>query len=121
MRSPWNVPKQGGYNDVVRTPAHRGILLVALLCAVSTVAFFQSPAPELETAWVCPMHPDFTMDITGQCPRCGMNLVRAAPFDVRDYRLDFRTVPSVVKSGEKAATYFATTCRSSRSGSTDTK
>ena len=52
------------------------------------------------------MHPDFTMDIMGQCPRCGMNLVRSAPFDVRDYRLDFRTLPAVVKAGEKATLFF---------------
>jgi len=84
------------------------ILLVVLLCGVSlwqpAVAYFQ--APELETAWVCPMHPDFTMDIMGQCPRCGMNLVRSAPFDVRDYRLDFRTSPAVAKAGEKATLFF---------------
>jgi hypothetical protein len=48
------------------------------------------------------MHPDYTMDVAGQCPRCGMALARAAPFDVRDYRLDFRTVPEVVKPGERA-------------------
>ena len=80
------------------------MLFVALLCGVSTVAYFQTP--ELETAFVCPMHPDFTMDIMGQCPRCGMNLVRSAPFDVRDYRLDFRTAPGVVKAGEKATLFF---------------
>ena len=80
------------------------MLFVALLCGVSTVAYFQ--APELETAWVCPMHPDFTMDIMGQCPRCGMNLVRSAPFDVRDYRLDFRTSPAVVNAGQKATLFF---------------
>jgi len=82
------------------------ILFVALLCGVSTIAYFQNPTPELESAWVCPMHPDFTMDIMGQCPRCGMNLVRSAPFDVRDYRLDFRTLPAVVKAGEKATLFF---------------
>jgi hypothetical protein len=101
-----NRRKQAGYNDLVRTQTHQAILLVALLCGVSTIAYFQNPAPELETAWVCPMHLDFTMDITGQCPRCGMNLVRAAPFDVRDYRLDFRTVPSVVRAGQKATLLF---------------
>jgi len=32
--------------------------------------------------------------------------VRAAPFDVRDYRLDFRTIPAVVKPGQKAKLLF---------------
>ncbi len=29
------------------------------------------------TAFVCPMHPDYTGDIPGTCPRCGMALVKA--------------------------------------------
>jgi hypothetical protein len=52
------------------------------------------------------MHPDYTMDIAGKCPRCGMDLVRAAPFDVRDYELDFRTVPAVVRPGQKTRLLF---------------
>jgi rRNA maturation protein Nop10 len=60
-------------------------------------------ATDLEaTAFVCPMHPDYTLDIGGACPRCGMALVRATPFDVRDYQLDFRTMPPLVRPGEKA-------------------
>jgi hypothetical protein len=35
-----------------------------------------------------------------------MALVHAAPFDVRDYRLDFTTVPAVVKPGQKATLRF---------------
>src|SRR5438552_11689510 len=84
-----------------------GISLLALLFAASSlIAFFQGSAPENETAWVCPMHPDYTLDITGKCPRCGMDLVRAAPFDVRDYELDFRTVPPAVKPGVQAKLSF---------------
>jgi hypothetical protein len=80
------------------------LFVVALLAASTSIALMQgpAPAPEQEVAWVCPMHPDYTMDIAGNCPRCGMALVRAAPFDVRDYRLDFETVPAVVKPGVKA-------------------
>src|SRR5687768_1921171 len=65
-----------------------------------------APSPETETAWTCPMHPDYTMDIMGRCPRCGMDLVRAAAFDVRDYGLDFRTIPAVVRPGQKATFRF---------------
>jgi rRNA maturation protein Nop10 len=59
------------------------------------------------TAFVCPMHPDYTLDIAGTCPRCGMALVRATPFDVRDYPLEFRTTPALVRSGQKASWRFA--------------
>src|SRR5947207_10354790 len=83
------------------------IVLLAFLCAlcVSVVPSI-SEQPETDTAWVCPMHADYTMDIAGKCPRCGMDLVRAAPFDVRDYELDLRTVPAVVKPGQKTKLLF---------------
>jgi hypothetical protein len=58
------------------------------------------------TAFVCPMHPDYTNDVAGSCPRCGMALVRGSPFDVRDYQLDFRTLPAVVKPGQSAELRF---------------
>src|SRR6476660_4522760 len=64
------------------------------------------PPAEETTAGVCPMHSDYTADNQGSCPRCGMALVHAAPFDVRDYRLDFRTVPAVVKPGQKTSLRF---------------
>jgi hypothetical protein len=81
------------------------VALALLLVASTSIAFFENP-PEEETAWVCPMHADYTMDVAGKCPRCGMDLVRAAPFDVRDYQLDFRTVPALVRPGQKAALSF---------------
>ena len=77
------------------------------LLAVSVACRCRTSRAEQETAWVCPMHPDYTMDVTGNCPRCGMALVRAAPFDVRDYRLDFRTVPAGRQAGEKATLRFS--------------
>jgi hypothetical protein len=83
------------------------ILLAICLCVFwAAVIPSISEEPETETAWVCPMHPDYTMDIAGKCPRCGMDLVRAAPFDVRDYELDFRTVPAVVRPGQKTRLLF---------------
>ena len=53
------------------------------------------------TAFVCPMHPDYTLDVAGSCPKCGMALVRAAPFDVRDYGLELSTRP--IRGGRTAA------------------
>src|SRR6476469_8344243 len=82
-------------------------LRAVLLCALCVFAVPSiSEETESDTAFVCPMHSDFTMDLAGKCPRCGMDLVRAAPFDVRDYRLDFRTIPAVVKPGVKATLRF---------------
>jgi hypothetical protein len=83
-----------------------GVLFALLLAASSAPALIETPPPEEDTAWVCPMHSDFTQDVAGKCPRCGMDLVRSAPFDVRDYRLDFRTVPAVVKPGQPAKLLF---------------
>jgi hypothetical protein len=97
------------------------IVFVAVLAASTSIALVQTPAPappgkdlkdvknaeNIETAWVCPMHADYTLDIAGNCPRCGMALVRAAPFDVRDYRLNFQTIPPVVKPGQKTTLRFS--------------
>jgi hypothetical protein len=63
-------------------------------------------AADEATAWVCPMHSDYTAEAEGKCPRCGMALVHAAPFDVRDYQLDFHTVPAVVRPGQKTSLLF---------------
>lgn len=87
------------------------VLIAAAVLATATFARTQqgaavAPAVAEETAWVCPMHSDYTADIQGTCPRCGMALVHAAPFDVRDYDLDFRTVPAVVRAGHKATLRF---------------
>ena len=90
----------------------RAILMTASLIMTATFAATQQsptgtpPVAEDATAWVCPMHSDYTADVAGTCPRCGMALVHAAPFDVRDYDLDFGTVPPVVKVGEKATLRF---------------
>ena len=85
----------------------RKVLLGVCLCIlfVSTIPSISEEA-DTDTAWVCPMHADYTMDVAGKCPRCGMDLVRAAPFDVRDYQLEFRTVPAVVKPGERTTLLF---------------
>jgi hypothetical protein len=52
------------------------------------------------------MHPDCTLERAGACPRCGMALVRSNPYDVRDYGLEFTTVPALVRPGERAAWRF---------------
>ena len=81
-------------------------LVVAFLAAAAWAQLPLDPAAETETAWTCPMHPDYTMDVSGKCPRCGMDLVRAAAFDVRDYPLEFETVPALVRPGQKTTLRF---------------
>jgi hypothetical protein len=65
-----------------------------------------SSAADEQIAYVCPMHAEYTAEIAGACPICGMALVRGAPFDVRDYRMDFQTVPPVVRARSKATLRF---------------
>ncbi|HET9218647.1 MAG TPA: heavy metal-binding domain-containing protein [Terriglobia bacterium] len=88
-----------------------GIVAVALASSLSAALLQNSPQAPVrsaneETAFLCPMHPDFTLDVEGKCPRCGMALVRAAAYDVRDYKLEFRTIPPVVVAGRKATLRF---------------
>ena len=47
----------------------------------------------------CPMHPEITAAITGQCPICKMALVAGNPLDTREYELDFATSPAAVTAG----------------------
>ena len=80
---------------------------VLLLLSGLFVSARQAAQDALDTtAFVCPMHPDYTLDVAGTCPRCGMALVKATPFDVRDYALEFRTTPALVRAGQQAAWRF---------------
>jgi hypothetical protein len=86
------------------------VLVVVLGLVAGLGASLAVPPPQSDTGdrvWMCPMHPDFTADAEGRCPRCGMALVRGAPFDVRDYRLAFQTVPTSVRAGAPARLRFA--------------
>lgn len=38
----------------------------------------QQSKPESGDAWTCPMHPEVVRSGPGQCPICGMNLVKRA-------------------------------------------
>lgn len=62
--------------------------------------------PGEEVAYVCPVHPDYTSGVPGRCPRDGMALVEANPYDPRDYRLEFVTDPPAVRAGEPATLRF---------------
>ena len=51
------------------------------------------------TTWYCPMHPEMTSAVTGQCPICKMAMVVGRPLDTREYDLDFSTIPAAVRAG----------------------
>lgn len=71
----------------------------------SSVRTPEGPLDEV-IAYMCPIHSDYTSSAPGRCPRDGMHLVPATPFDVRDYELDFRTVPAVPAAGETVTLRF---------------
>lgn len=63
-------------------------LACAVLCLL-LVACTEAPVPaesplehaekHLDATYVCPMHPEVTSDLPGECPICGMDLVEQAP------------------------------------------
>jgi hypothetical protein len=100
---------------IQRSPVWIAFAIVAV--ASTAVAIVQqNPAmpmpppmldPDQEVAWVCPMHPDYTSEDGGMCPRDGMMLVESNPYDVRDYDLKFETIPEVVRAGETTTLRFS--------------
>ena len=96
-----------GYAPAITGTTARRVIPAAAATPVSQASPASVALPEdLETAYVCPMHPDYTIDKPGRCPRCGMDLVLAAPFDMRDYQLDFQTEPPLVRPGAKTTLLF---------------
>jgi hypothetical protein len=59
----------------------------------------QAPPP---AAYLCPMHPDVTARAPGTCPRCGMTLVLADPYDAREYLVDVAVQPAAPIPGKAA-------------------
>ena len=62
--------------------------------------------PGEEVAYVCPIHPDYTSSRPGRCPRDGMALAEANPYDPRDYDLELETDPPAVRAGEATTLRF---------------
>jgi hypothetical protein len=93
-----------GALSIAGCAAHQRV--VSIPSSSSAVGQVAEADGDEETAWVCPMHADYTSDRDGKCPRCGMALVKAMPFDMRDYRIDFRTVPAVPNPGEPVTLIF---------------
>ena len=89
----------------------RALFMLASTMFLSLAASAQQtlgPGPELDdfVAYMCPIHSDYTAEVEGVCPRDGMMLVPSRPFDVRDYGLEVRTVPSLPRAGEALTLRF---------------
>jgi hypothetical protein len=94
---------------MIRFHAAAGLLTIGLIGTVagglSTGPSYAAQEPPATaplpagTAWYCPMHPEITAAVTGQCPICRMALVMGNPLDTREYELDFTTSPAAVTAG----------------------
>lgn len=113
MKKKSAAPRAANMPDANRRRVVRGLLLSGVVgpALFEATAGAQIPTlgqlpPDETIAWVCPMHSDYTAMTSGVCPYCGMDLVRARPFDVRPYRLEVETAPAVVRAGEKTTLRF---------------
>lgn len=102
------IARSGLHPDINRRDLIRGLAIGTLASPwfLGRSAWSQIPAetggqPDERVAWVCPMHPQYISSMPGTCPLCGMTLVQGRPFDVRNYGLDLKTIPAVVRAGEK--------------------
>ena len=72
-------------------------LVCAAVCGIAGAA--QTAAPP---AYICPMHPDVVSRTPGACPRCGMTLAPADPFDTREFIVDLTVDPAAPVPGRPA-------------------
>ena len=70
--------QHAGHDQHGSTPAASASAPVATIPPVAIGATKQSDKPAAEV-WTCSMHPDIAKSGPGQCPICGMNLVKRAP------------------------------------------
>ena len=83
----------------VKTATRVWVLAIGA-CALATIAASQTPqAPTI--AFICPMHPDVVARGPGSCPRCGMALALADPYDRREFLVDVAATPAAPRPGAK--------------------
>jgi hypothetical protein len=83
-------------------------VLRGLGLALAALALGAQPAPRVAEpeAFSCPMHLDVRSSKRGTCPRCGMDLVPAAPAISQDFDLRLRTTPRAPLPGRKTRFEF---------------
>ena len=92
--------RPGGVLTLLVAAASWVVVAQAQESSVPVTASSRLSAGDEETAFMCPMHPDISQGTPGVCGRCGMSLVIGTPFDMRDYGLEVRSEPEVVRAGE---------------------
>jgi len=74
----------------------------AALIGASVLAQASGGQPAaVPAAYFCPMHPDIVTRAAGACPRCGMTLTPADPFDAREFLVDLTSTPAAPRAGAK--------------------
>jgi hypothetical protein len=71
-------------------------VLVAVLALVARGGAQQTIVPD---AYLCPMHPDVVSRSAGSCPRCGMALALADPYDAREFLVAIDATPAAPRAG----------------------
>ena len=69
-----------------------------MLAACLLVHVAAAQAPVAATAYQCPMHPDVVAKDPGKCPRCGMALIAADPYDAREFIVELTTAPAAPRA-----------------------
>lgn len=72
----------------------RLLILISLLVALTFTATSQ-----ITTVYFCPMHPDVTSKMPGNCSKCSMLLIAGDPWSEREYLLDIQTAPTAPRAG----------------------
>ena len=81
-------------------------LLIVACATVRPQRALELAELDQEIAYLCPMHADVTSALPGKCDRCGMDLVKGTPFDMRDFRLEATSTPEVPRAGEPVRLNF---------------
>jgi len=90
----------------VKTAARVLAVAIGAAAAPPHAAAQPTSAP---TAYLCPMHPDVVARTAGSCPRCGMALILADPYDAREFLVDVASTPAAPRA--RAATRLRLTVR----------
>jgi Heavy metal binding domain len=77
----------------------RGVKTAAGVLAAAIAIAAAAQPPTVTIAYICPMHPDVVSRTAGGCPRCGMALVLADPYDAREFLVDVTPAPAAPRPG----------------------
>jgi hypothetical protein len=70
-----------------------------MICVAAAAIRAVGPQSIAPVAYICPMHPDIVSRSAGSCPKCGMALALANPFDAREFLVGIETTPPAPRAG----------------------